>query len=101
MLETQELEDAQVDSWVQTESSLVWAEGRVELDSVTTVDLDGSLVIFPDDSELDDSLWDGDNLEGGLVFWVGFEKSTVLEGRGEFWSELLVLCSLFFHLSMA
>lgn len=58
LLETQELEDAQVDCWVQTETTLVWTQSRVELDSVSAVELELSLVIFPDDTELDDALGD-------------------------------------------
>ena len=54
------------------------------MNSVSTVDLELSLVILPDDSELDDALWDGDNLEGGLVFWLLLEEGAVLEGRDEF-----------------
>jgi predicted RNA-binding protein associated with RNAse of E/G family len=74
LLETQEFQDGQVDSWVETETSLVWAEGRVELDSVTTVDLWLKVIILPDNTELDDALWDGDDLEGGLVFGVLLEE---------------------------
>lgn len=82
LLETQEFEDGQVDCWVQTETSLVWTESRVELDSVSAVDLDLVLVIFPDDTELDDAFWDGGDLEGFLVFWVLLEEGRVLEGGG-------------------
>jgi hypothetical protein len=74
LLETQEFQDGQVDSWVETETSLGWAEGRVELDSVTTVDLWLKVIILPDNTELDDALWDGDDLEGGLVFGVLLEE---------------------------
>jgi hypothetical protein len=58
LLETQKLEDGQVDSRVETKTSLVRTESRVELDSVTSVDGDGSIIPFPGDSELDDSLRD-------------------------------------------
>lgn len=64
---------------MKSKTSLVWTESRVELDSVTTVDLQLSLVVFPDYTELDDSLGNGDDLECSLVFWVGFEKGAVLE----------------------
>jgi len=58
---------------MESETSLVWAEGRVELDSIATVDLWLAVVILPHDAELDDALRDGDDLEGGLVFGVLFE----------------------------
>lgn len=80
LLKTQELQDGQVDRRVQAETALVWAEGGVELDSVAAVDLDLVLVVFPDNSELDDALRDGDDLEGGLVFGVLFEEGAVFEG---------------------
>lgn len=77
LLETQELEDGQVDGRVQAETALVGAESRVELHTVALVDLALALVVLPDDAELDDALGDGDNLEGLLVLWVLLE-----EGRG-------------------
>lgn len=83
MLETQELQDREVDSWVETKTSLIGAKGGVELDSVTTVDLWLELVIFPDNTELDDALWDGDNLKGSLVFGVLLEERGVLKGGGQ------------------
>lgn len=58
LLEAQEFEDAQVDSWVKTEATLVWAQGRVELNTISAVELELSLIIFPDDTELDDALGD-------------------------------------------
>jgi len=69
---------------VESQTTLVWTKSGVELNSVSTVDLELSLVILPDDSELDDALWDGDDLEGGLVFWLLLEEGAVLEGRDEF-----------------
>lgn len=86
LLEAQELEHAEVDGRVETETALVWTEGRVELHAVTTVDLHVSLVVLPDNAELDDALWDRDDLEGGLVLGVLLEEGGVLEGRGELWS---------------
>ena len=47
---------------MESEAALVWAKGRVELDTVAAVDLRLAFVIFPDDTELDDSLGDGDDL---------------------------------------
>jgi hypothetical protein len=68
---------------VESEASLVWTEGGVELDTVAAVDLWLEVVILPDDAELDDALWDGDDGEGSLVFWVLLEEGGVLEGRGQ------------------
>lgn len=64
---------------MQSETTLVWAEGGVELNSVAAVDLDLVLVVLPDNAELDDALWDGDDLQGGLVLRVLFEESAVFE----------------------
>lgn len=62
---------------MESETTLVRTQGRVELNSVTTVDLDLSLVVFPGNSELDDSFRDLDNLEALGVFRV------LLQERGE------------------
>lgn len=80
LLETQELQDTEIDGRVESQSSLVWSECAVELYTESTVDLDLVVVIFPDNSELDNSFWDGNDLEGGTVFWVLFEEGGVLEG---------------------
>lgn len=85
LLEAEEFKDRQVDSGVEAQSTLVWAEGTVELDTVGAVDLGLELVVFPDNAELDDTLWDGDDLQGGLVFGVLLEEGGVLEGRGQLW----------------
>ena len=74
---------------METESSLVWAEGAVELDSVAVVDLWLKVVVLPDNTELDDALWDGDDLEGGLVLWVPLEQRRVLEGGGQLYSGIV------------
>lgn len=68
---------------MKSETTLVWAESGVELNSVSAVDLGLEFVILPDDSELDDSLGDGDDLEGGLVFGVLLEEGGVFEGGDE------------------
>ena len=83
LLKTQELENAQVDSWVKAETTLVRTESRVVLDTEATVDLNLTLVVLPDDTELDDALRDCGNLEGTLVLRVLLEQRAVLEGRCE------------------
>lgn len=83
LLETQKLENGQVDSWVETETALVWAEGGVELNTIALVDLWLQVVVLPNNTELDDALWDGNDLEGGLVLWVLLEEGGVFEGGCE------------------
>jgi hypothetical protein len=91
LLEAQELEDGKVDSWVEAEAALVWTKRGVELNTVAVVDLWLEVVVLPDDAELDDTLWDGDDLQGGLVLWVLLEEGGVLEGGGELVVRLLEL----------
>ena len=73
MLEAQELQDGQIDCGMESETTLVWAKGRIELNAISTVYLGLELVIFPDDAELDDPLRDRNDLESFLVFRVLFE----------------------------
>lgn len=68
---------------MESQASLVWTEGRVELYTISAVYLWLELVIFPDNTELDDSLWDCDYFERSLVFWMLFEEGGVLEGRSK------------------
>ena len=56
LLQTQELEHAQGDRRVKAQAALVGSNGRVELDTVTTVDLDLALVVDPGNTEHDDAL---------------------------------------------
>jgi hypothetical protein len=83
LLEAQELEDGQVDCGVESETTLVGAESRVELHTVTIVDLAFALVVLPDDTELDDALGDGGDLEGLLVLGVLVEERRRLKGGDE------------------
>ncbi len=75
---------------MESQTTLEGTESRVELDTVTAVDADLALVIFPDDAELDDTLGDGDDLEGGLVFGVLLEEGAVVESAGELCTTLCV-----------
>lgn len=74
---------------MEAKSSLIWAEGAVKLNSVAVVDLWLEVVVLPDNTELDDTLWNGDDLEGGLVLWVLLEKRRVLESGCELCSEIV------------
>ncbi len=80
MLEAQELQDGQVDRRVESETALVWTKSRVELYTVSAVDLELILVIFPDYTELDDALRNGNDFEGGLEFRPLLKESAVFEG---------------------
>ena len=53
LLKTEELEDGEIDSRMESQSAFVWAESRVELHAITAVDLDAALVVLPHDAELD------------------------------------------------
>ena len=68
---------------MESKTSLIWPQGRVELDTISAVDLHLPLVILPDHSELDDSFRYGSNFEGGLVFRILLEEGGVFEGRNE------------------
>jgi hypothetical protein len=85
LLETQELQDTEIDSRMESQSSLVWAQGGVKLHTVSAVDLDLVLVIFPDDTELDDAFGNRDDLEGGLVLGLLLEEGAVFEGGDKLW----------------
>ena len=58
---------------MESKATFVWAEGRIELNAISAVYLGLKLVIFPDDTELDDPLRDRNDLESFLVFRVLFE----------------------------
>jgi hypothetical protein len=65
---------------MESQPAFVGTEGRVELNTIAAVHLWLVLVVFPDNTELDDSFGDCHDLESGLVFWVLFEESGVFEG---------------------
>ena len=102
LLETEELEDGKVHRGVEPEATLVGAKSGVELDTVSTVDLDLNgismwqlirhfqkersylaFVIFPDNTELNNTLGDRDDLKSLAVLGLLLEKSGVLESGGE------------------
>jgi len=79
LLITKELEDRKVDTGVESKTTLVRTESRVELDSVTTVDLGNTVVVFPDNTELEDTLGDRDDRDNLLKLRALLEKSRVLK----------------------
>lgn len=73
----------QVDGGMEPKSTLVRAQGRVELHSVASVHAQLAVVVLPGDAELHDTLGDGHDLEGGAVLGVLLEEGAVFEGAGQ------------------
>lgn len=82
LFEAQELKDREVDGGVQTESTLVRTESRVELDSVASVDSDRSVILLPGDSELDDSLGNLDDGKGLSVLGLLLQQLAYCQRGG-------------------
>ena len=93
LLESQELEDGEVNSGVETETTLVGTEGRVELHTVATVDLGLVVVVLPDDTELNDTLRDGDDGESLAVLGVLLEEGGVLKSRNKLYRSISIRIS--------
>lgn len=68
---------------MKPQAALEGTEGGIELHAVAVVDLDVALVVLPGDTELDDALGDGDDLQGGPVLRVALEEGAVLEREDE------------------
>lgn len=83
LLKSEELEDRQVDGRVETKSSLVGSESGVELNTVSAVDLHDSLVVLPGDTELDNTLGDGDDGKACLQLGANLEELRGLKGRDQ------------------
>ena len=64
---------------MEPEATFVGTKRGVELDPVTTIDLDLAFVVFPRDSKLNHSFRDGGDLKGFPVLWVLVEKGRVFE----------------------
>jgi hypothetical protein len=79
--EDSQLQDGKVDGGVQSKTTLVRTESRVELDSETSVDSNGSVIPLPGNSEVDDSLGNLDDLQSTSVLGVLLEER--LKGRGD------------------
>ncbi len=74
---------------MESQAALVGAERRVELNAVAAVDLEVAGIVLPDDAELDDTLGDGGDLEGGAELGPLLEEGAVLESEGELCGEAL------------
>lgn len=73
LFEAQELEDREVHRRMEPQPTFVWAEGAIELYSVSAVHLDLSFIILPRDSKLNDALWDRCHLESLPILRVFLE----------------------------
>lgn len=79
LLESEELQNAEVHTGVVSETAFVRSQSGVELHAEASVHLQLSLVILPSNSELNDPLWYRCNLEGLLVLRMLFKEGAVLE----------------------
>ncbi len=59
LFKAQELQHRQIDCGVESKTALIWTKRRVELYTISAVDLNFSFIIFPSHTELDDTLWNG------------------------------------------
>ncbi len=67
LLESEELEDPEIDGGVEAETALVGTDGRVELDAETAIDLDLAAVVHPRHAEHEDPLRLDDAFEDPMV----------------------------------
>lgn len=79
LLESQELQNGEIDRGMESESSFVWSQSRVELHAVAPIDLHFSLVVLPDHTKLYYAFGNRGNLQSLLVFRVFREERGVLE----------------------
>lgn len=76
---------------MKSQTSLVGAKGGVELHAVSPIDLEVAGIVLPDDSELDDALGDGSDLESGPILGVLLKEGAVLESARKLVISLLEL----------
>ena len=72
---------------MESKAAFVRSKGRIELHAEATVDLDLAFVVFPSNTELDDSFWHRCDLESLLVVRILFEKSAILKRRSKLCNE--------------
>lgn len=68
---------------METETALVGTEGRVELNTISTVDLELALVVLPSNTELNHALGDGNDGKSSLELGGDLEELGVGEARLE------------------
>jgi len=90
LLKPKEFQNGQINSRMESQSSLIRAQSGIELHAVSTVDLDLVLVVFPDDTELNDTFGDGYYGEGGFILGVLLKEGAVFEGRGKLYGKVLI-----------
>jgi hypothetical protein len=74
---------------VEPQTTLVGTESRVELNPIPTVDLEIALVILPSDTELDNTLGDGDDRQSSLEIRRGQKELGSLKRVNELIISLL------------
>ena len=79
LLKAQKLENRQVHRGVKAKTAFIWSQGRVELHTVPSIDLDLVFVIFPDNTELNHAFGNSSDFKGLSVFRVLLEERGVLE----------------------
>ena len=80
LLETEELQDGEVHTRVQAQTTLVGADGAVELHAKRTIDLDLASIVNPRHTEGDDALGLDDALEKACLLVFGMSLDDGLEG---------------------
>lgn len=79
LLKSKEFQNGEIDRGMETESSFVWSQSRVELHPVTPIDLHFSLVVFPDHTKLYHALRNRGNLQSFLVFRIFLKERRILK----------------------
>jgi hypothetical protein len=74
---------------METKTTLVGTEGRVELDTVTTVELELTRDVFPNNTELNDTLRNLNDFQAASQVRVDLEELGVLEAGDELTDSLL------------
>ena len=80
LLESEELEDAQRHRGTEAKSALVRADGAVELDAVSVIDLDFAFVVNPRDLEGNDPFRNGDAFEDLVLLIPGIHIEDLAQG---------------------
>ena len=88
LLEAQELEHAQRNGGVKAQAALVGSNRRVELNAVTTVDLNLARIVDPGNAEHNDALGLDETLENGGLLVLGMSIESGLQGAQNLSSSL-------------
>ena len=101
LLEAKELQDRQVNCWMETKAALVRSNCRVKLDAVSAINLNVASVVNPGDAEHNNALWLNKTLEqcGFLELWMSIKCR--LDGGKNFFcclDKLRLICVTLFKL---